>query len=270
MLETELHLPPLTLTPSEALALFTAASNPALSKDNFYALDLRSALAKVATALSPTADAQSVPVEKGEPASLAVTADSIQRPTLELIRRAMRSNRKLRIHYWTSSPQSERALTVAPYDLRPMPEGWYLLANSEEHGGVRPFKVSRVRSVEVLPDRFRYPRRFSADTFFARAWESFGNSDEDILVKMRFAPEAAAVVADSRGQQFVATEQESDGSMVCTARVSGLKEVRWWILSYGEAVEVLEPGELRADLARVAHTLAARYGAPTDAPASVS
>src|SRR5579859_6890337 len=53
MLETELHLPPLTLTPSEALALFTAAANPALSKDNFYAPDLRSALAKVAAALSP-------------------------------------------------------------------------------------------------------------------------------------------------------------------------------------------------------------------------
>src|SRR5579862_6312292 len=56
MLETELHLTPLTFTPSEALALFNAASNPALSQDNFYAPDLRSALAKIVAALSPAAE----------------------------------------------------------------------------------------------------------------------------------------------------------------------------------------------------------------------
>src|SRR5579859_5584207 len=112
MLETELHLPPLILTPSEALALFTAASNPALSKDNFYALDLRSALAKVVAALSPNEETQAAPVAEGAFAPLAVTTDSIQRPTLELIRRAMRSNRKLRLQYWATSPEHERTLTV--------------------------------------------------------------------------------------------------------------------------------------------------------------
>src|SRR5579859_2107882 len=75
MLETELHLPPLILTPSEALALFTAASNPALSKDNFYAFDLRSALEKVATALSPTVEAAQPLVPEGVLTPLSVTAE---------------------------------------------------------------------------------------------------------------------------------------------------------------------------------------------------
>jgi predicted DNA-binding transcriptional regulator YafY len=262
MLETELHLPPLALTPSEALALFTAASNPALSKDNFYAFDLRSALAKIAAAFSSTVERQAIPDQEGELAPLTMKTDSIQRPTLELIRRAMRSNRKVRIQYWATSPESERALTVAPYDLRHLSDGWYLLANSEAHGAVRPFKISRVRSVEILPDRFRYPRRFCADALFARAWERFGNNDTDVLVKLRFEPQAAAVVADNHSHQFVSAETESDGSMVFIAQVNSVKDLRWWILSYGESVEVLAPEELRTDLGQMAQALATRYCVP--------
>ena len=47
MLETELRLPPVTLTSLEALALITAAANPALSRANIFAEDLRSALTKL-------------------------------------------------------------------------------------------------------------------------------------------------------------------------------------------------------------------------------
>ncbi|HZP82987.1 MAG TPA: transcriptional regulator [Chthonomonadaceae bacterium] len=261
--ENELTLPPLSLTPSEALALYTAASNPALASDNFFSTDLRSGLAKITASLAPEAAKEVGALENRVAVGpLTLTTENIQRPNMERIKRAMRSNRKLRIRYWSASSDSERTLVVSPYDLRFMRRNWYLLANSEEHGGVRTFKLSRIRAVEILPDRFRYPRHFSADEYFSRAWEMFGGTDEEITIRVRFAPQVAALVVDSRGRQFAAMETEPDGSLVCTAVVNSVKEISWWILSYGSAAEVLSPPELRAAFAQTAREMAALYANP--------
>jgi predicted DNA-binding transcriptional regulator YafY len=260
--ENELTLPPLTLTPSEALAIYTAASNPALATDNFFSTDLRSGLVKITSALAPEAAKEVSALEnRVAVGQLSLTVESIQRPTMERIKRAMRSNRKLRIRYWSASSDSERTLVVSPYDLRFMRRNWYLLANSEEHGGVRTFKVSRIRAVELLTDRFRYPRHFSADEYFAHAWEMFGGTDDEITVRIRFAPQVAGLVVDSRGQQFAVMETQPDGSLICTAVVNSIKEISWWILSYGSAAEVLSPPELRAIFAQTARDMAALYTA---------
>ncbi len=292
LLENELNLPPLVLTPSEATALFTAASNPALSRDNFFAPDLRAALNKVARALAPdngavlanggtapganeireselrentganATDAQETnhSTHSGE-VSPAITLDSIQRPTLEIIRRAIRSNHKLSLHHW-SSPHSERAQVVAPYELRVQKEGeqehWYLLANSETQG-VRTFKISRVRGVEILADRFRFPRRFSADAYFDRAAQTAADGEEDMRVVVRFTPAVANLALEGRGHQFTGMVREADGALLCTACVSSLVEIAWWVLSYGDQAEVLSPPELREQFAQTARGMTLTY-----------
>ena len=279
LLETELNLPPLTLTPSEALALFTSASNPALAHDNFFASDLRSGLKKVAHLLtagvghqaeltSPTdntAREEDASVERspeGSSVPLNVTSESIQRPTLEVIRRAMRSNRKVHLMYWSPASDSEHGLMVAPYDLRAVGPHWYLLANSEEHGTVRTFKISRVRKAQILADRFRFPRRFSADASFERAWQTSAGADDEINVVVRFAPSVANLVRDSRGHQFTDLVYEASGALVCTAPVNSIKEISWWILSYGSRAEVLAPPELRAQFAQAVQEMSSMYAQP--------
>lgn len=265
--EQELALSPLTLTPSEALALHTAASNPALANDNFFSNDLKSALGKINTVLTPAASAEvralGDHINAGKPI---INAESVQKPTMEMIRRAMRSNRKIRIRYWSASSDNERLLTVAPFDLRFMRHGWYLLARSEEHDSIRTFKISRVRAVDITTDRFRFPRNFSADEYFSNAWDVFGGTDEEITVRVRFAPSVAKIVMDSRGRQFTSMEMQPDGSLVCTAVVNSTKEIGWWILSYGSAAEVLTPMELREEFARTTQAMAALYAGTSTSP----
>lgn len=292
LLENELNLPPLVLTPSEAMALFTAASNPALSRDNFFAPDLRAALNKVTRALTP--DSGAAPVNTRRTAAdanqasredtgvnamdaqgtnsfarsgevpPAITLDSIQRPTLEVIRRAIRSNHKLSLHHWPS-PHGERAQIVAPYELRVQKEGeqehWYLLANSETQG-VRTFKISRVRGVQILADRFRFPRRFSADAYFDRAAQTAAGGEEDMRVVVRFTPAVANLALESRGHQFTGIARQTDGALLCTACVSSLTEIAWWVLSYGNQAEVLSPPELREQFAQTARGMTLTYARP--------
>src|SRR5579871_2196547 len=124
LLETELTLSPLTLTASEALALQSAAPIPALLDNSFLADDLRSALCKIDAGLTPVAAQE----RTGEVAAGAPLSENLQRPTLEMIRQAIRSNSRIRIRYRFPESESEQTLDVTPYDLRYHAGHWYLLA----------------------------------------------------------------------------------------------------------------------------------------------
>jgi predicted DNA-binding transcriptional regulator YafY len=50
-----------------------------------------------------------------------------------------------------------------------------------------------------------------------------------------------------------------DGRVELTVTVAGIVEIRPWILSWGDGVEVLEPPELREAVARSVRSAAARY-----------
>jgi proteasome accessory factor B len=56
-----------------------------------------------------------------------------------------------------------------------------------------------------------------------------------------------------------AVHELPDGSLEWRARVSGTIEIRLWILSWGDEVEVLEPAALREDVAATHARAAARY-----------
>jgi predicted DNA-binding transcriptional regulator YafY len=71
----------------------------------------------------------------------------------------------------------------------------------------------------------------------------------------------ATRVAETRWHPSQVLEQEPDGSLLWRARVSGVLEIRSWILGWGPAATVLEPAELRAWVAEQHAAAAARYGA---------
>jgi predicted DNA-binding transcriptional regulator YafY len=76
---------------------------------------------------------------------------------------------------------------------------------------------------------------------------------------VRFTPEAAARASETRWHPSQTSEREADGSLLWRARVSGLLEVRAWILGWGDGAEVLKPQALRDDVARTLAAATARY-----------
>ena len=66
--------------------------------------------------------------------------------------------------------------------------------------------------------------------------------------------------ARRRGTRARRSRRVADGSLEWRARVAGTIEIRLWILSWGDEVEVLAPPELRADVAATHARAASRYG----------
>ena len=54
-------------------------------------------------------------------------------------------------------------------------------------------------------------------------------------------------------------EPQSDGALIMTLKVTNTIDLYSWILGWGEAVEVLEPAELREKVVKTAKALLSVY-----------
>jgi predicted DNA-binding transcriptional regulator YafY len=153
-----------------------------------------------------------------------------------------------------------RAARVHPWYIEPSlaTHALYLFGYDETRNAPRTFKIDRIQDLAVTTQRFDPPDA-SVEDAFVNAWDII--ADQPVVeVVLRFDPAIAARVREAQWHPSQRLEAAPDGSLVWRGRVSGTIEIRLWILSWGSQVEVLEPAELRADVAATYRAAAARYG----------
>ena len=81
---------------------------------------------------------------------------------------------------------------------------------------------------------------------------ALANGEEPRDIAWRFAPEAAAAAREYLFHQTQRQEMQRDGSLIVRFRAGGLLEMCWHLYTWGSAVTVLEPPELKRMMAGAA------------------
>ena len=110
--------------------------------------------------------------------------------------------------------------------------------------------------------RSRRPSRRDLAATLRRAWDIIADQPPTEVVLRFDARVAARGSARRPGTRARRSTSCADGSLEWRARVAGTIEIRLWILSWGDEVEVIAPTELRADVAATHARAAARYARP--------
>ena len=146
---------------------------------------------------------------------------------------------------------------VAPYKLLFSQESFYLIAFCDQRQAVRTFALDRIEACTETQDRFEPPDEATLAQLIESSFGIF--QGEPSRVKIRFSRAVAGYITEKIWHHSQATEPQSDGSLVFTARVAGLEEIKHWVLRWGADAEVLEPKALRAAVADEARRMSARY-----------
>jgi proteasome accessory factor B len=154
-----------------------------------------------------------------------------------------------------------RRATVRPYLIEPslQTHALYLIGYDEERDALRTFKIERVQHASLTARTFEVPGDDPTLAALRDAWDIIADQPTTGVV-LRFSPGVAARVSETRWHPSQQLEPQPDGSLLWRATVSGIIEVRLWILGWGADVEVLEPAELRQDVAATLRSALDRYG----------
>jgi proteasome accessory factor B len=155
-----------------------------------------------------------------------------------------------------------RQAVVRPYLIEPslQTHALYLIGWDETREALRTFKIERIRDVALTPRTFELPESDRLEGTLRRAWDIIADQPPTDVV-LRFAPSVAARVQEATWHPTQRVDVAHDGSLRWRATVAGTIEIRLWILSWGDDVEVIEPESLRIDVASTHRRAADAYGA---------
>jgi predicted DNA-binding transcriptional regulator YafY len=250
------HLPPVMFTAEEAVAMFiggemvkqfadasmTGPMDTALLKiRSVLPLDRRDDLDRLARATAIYGEARS--------------ADGLDQRTLLPIQQAIVSRRVLRMTYHGRERNDDTVRDVEPLGVAFRSGAWYLVAWCRLRKDYRYFKLERLRSLEVLGERFAARPEFSLRKFL----EEQTGGEPRIRVRVWFSREG---IAFARGERFLGEMKETParGGVEVEMATFSLEWLARKLLAYGAEAEALAPEELRRLVRTLAEDVAKRHG----------
>ncbi|MGB7581666.1 MAG: transcriptional regulator [Sedimentisphaerales bacterium] len=171
-----------------------------------------------------------------------------------ILQSAAAQRKKVRVKYDSLCDGKIISCEVSPYHLLYNERAWYIVGQSSIHKAIHTFKLNRIRSTEMLDEQFGGNDGFDLAEYLGCAWSMIPEG-KMYHVRLQFAPKVASNVAEVNWHKSQQVTHNPDGSATVDFRVDGLGEITWWILGYGDQVEVLSPVVLRKNVAEITHRM---------------
>ncbi len=240
------RLPSIPLTQGELFALTLGARMLEACSGSAYALELRSAIARLAERLPEETwvDLQQVADERiifRSGAEINLDPDIWHQ-----LEDACRESKQVWIRYYTASRDAVSERVIDPYLLHiyrgtnPYVIGW-----CHQRQEVRWFRVDRIRELRRLETTFERRPDFNAKDHLEMIFQHEAGGIP-VPVAIWFDARTAPFIRERRWHPTQKIQEHPDGAVTLQMMVRGLNDVKRWVLGYGRGAIVREPPELVA------------------------
>jgi proteasome accessory factor B len=122
------------------------------------------------------------------------------------------------------------------------------------------FAPGRSRSLKETGATFERPPDFRIADFLDGTFRVVRGAGPPVTVRLRFSPAAARYIRERTWHPSQKLTPRPGGRLEMTLRVNHLLEVKRWVMSFAANCEVLEPAQLRMDVAGEHLRAARQYG----------
>jgi len=253
----DLKFLPTGFTPSEALALVLAGSTIAERIAMPPTDAMRSALKKINDILPEQVESLVKRMQKRISVGINLIREC-NSDVLNAISKAVSGHNPIEMKYYVLARDELTGRKVDPYGLTFRFGTWYIIGHCHLRDDVRTFAVDRIQQMRVLNEHFRYPQDFDLEQYLQRGW-SLQADAEQTDIALRFDKEIGPWVSRCKFHPKQTMTVQPDGSVLFEVTVAGVDEIKHWILSFGDKVEVLKPDALRSSIADSAARMAQLY-----------
>lgn len=249
------YMPPPGLTAKEAFSLFLLVRKARESLEIPFSAAAQRAALKIGNTLSPDIRRQcreklkNISIHAGRRKPKVVIEKRF-----EVIQRAI--HRRLILNITYRCRREEKLITA---DFSPLhliyTNAWYVMGKINLSRQIQSIKLENIEKIEKTDKCFFDEEEFKPSDHLGRAWATVPEGRLYNIV-LKFAPEVAHEITSVKWHDTQYATIEQDGSAVLEFRVDGLNEIVWWILGFGDKVEVLRPEVLRERIHKIAANMA--------------
>jgi predicted DNA-binding transcriptional regulator YafY len=178
---------------------------------------------------------------------------------LSTIYQALLSDQQFKAHY---QPRGEepRDYVINPLGIVAVDQVLYLVGTLWDYQDVKQFAIHRFKSVELLDEPAKEVPEFSLRDYIRAGHFEYLVNDEADMISLKLKINAGLYIhlSESRLSEDQVIKKECE-DFILTATVKNTQQLRWWLMGLGLGVEVLEPQNLRKELADSYFQLNQRY-----------
>jgi len=160
---------------------------------------------------------------------------------------------------WEAPREVERVLE--PYGLVLKNGSWYVVAATTH--GKRTYRVSNILELTPTEETFERTEGFDLPRYWQEHLDQFDQARFTAYAVLRVSARLVARMHDVSFPQLVravaAAEPGDDGSVTVTLPIESVPNAATAFCRFGDDVKVLEPPELRTELANLGRTLSNLY-----------
>ncbi len=187
---------------------------------------------------------------------------------LDVLNDAIESKRKVSFIYnrfgtdFKLHPKRSEPYIVNPYQMVANNGRYYLVGNYDKYDDVSHYRIDRITSIAMLPDRVKpkskikeFTNGFNLPRHMAEHIYMF--SGESVTVEFLADQEIMDELVDWFGRDFRIEENEN-GKIMITVKCNE-KAMKYWALQYGEHINILKPQSLRESVGQVVEEMMKKY-----------
>jgi proteasome accessory factor B len=177
---------------------------------------------------------------------------------IDELTRAHEEGKAVHILYQSDRATEPAFRDVYPYGITYHRGSLYLVALDPQEDKTKHYKVDRIEEVEVSLFPFPRPPDFDLASHLAGSFGIF-HGEGDVAVTIRFMHPVARYVLERKWHPSQKLTKQRDGTLLAEFRLSCTEEIKSWVLGFGGKAIVLQPEELRDEIAREVRALCAAY-----------
>jgi predicted DNA-binding transcriptional regulator YafY len=238
------RLPSVPLTTGELFALTVGARMLEAYAGSPYALQLRSAIARLSERL-PETTWVNVQQLAEECIIFGAGAEIDLDPEIwHKLEDACSQRSRVMMTYYTASRDALSERKLDPYLLHVYRgTNLYLIGYCHSRREFRWFRVDRIKKLEILPEHFTPDPQFNAKEYIGSVFQH-EVGDKQLDVEIWFDVKTAPYIRERRWHYTQEIQEHSDGSLTLTMCVRGINDLKRWVMWYGKGAVVKSPPEL--------------------------
>jgi proteasome accessory factor B len=151
--------------------------------------------------------------------------------------------RRCDVEYQSPAADRPKAYKYDPYRILSVAGGLYCLGKVPGFENLTTLAVDRIRALKLTTTKFEVDPGFDADRYRR---ESFGVIwEKPMNVTVRFSAEQAPYVRERVWHPSQSIRELPDERIELSFHAGGVFEIARWVLSWGDAAEVIHPESLR-------------------------
>ena len=151
------------------------------------------------------------------------------------------------VTYHSFSDDKIKDFKINPLHFFEREGGLYIFAETTSYGDIITLAVERIKSLVITQDSFEYPKDFDPEALLDSAFDIVYEEPTDF--KIWFSADQARYIKERVWSKTQKIEDQKDGSIILAMTTAGMWDVKRWVLSNGAHAKVLEPEELKQEIA---------------------